>query len=44
MSFVKWLGTEICFAGKSDFTGPGEAEILLNQPWEKDGFFSVVVE
>ena len=36
MSLVKWRGTKICFAGRSEelpsvFTGPCEAEILLNQ-------------
>lgn len=46
MSLVKWRRAEICFAGKSVFTGPYEAEILLNQPRKKDVFFffSVVVE
>lgn len=36
MSLVKWRGTKICFAGRSEellgvFTGPCEAEICLNQ-------------
>ena len=36
MSLVKWRGTKSCFAGRPEelpsvFTGPCEAEILLNQ-------------
>lgn len=44
MSLIKWGGTEICFAEKSVLTGPYEAEILLNQPWEKIEVFVVVVK
>ena len=46
ISLVKWRGTEICFAGKSEmlgvFTGHHEAEIFLMQPQEKMVFVVVV--
>lgn len=49
MSPVKWRGTKICFAARSEgwlgvLTGPCEGEILLNQPQEKRIFIAVVVE